>query len=425
MATWVLTLATPSRLRRLSGEVLWVGLGQAVAAIGGLAGVRLLTDALGATAYGELALGTTVATWMQQVVFGPVTVAALRFFAAAREAEQLAGFRGALDQMLRKASILALLSGLLLLPWVSWQIALPALLYAFFSSVCGVLEGAQSAARQRAVTAIHQGLGQCLRFSFALALAYQAGRTGSVAITGYALASLIVLASQFTFFQRSMPHGPTDPMEVAVWRHKMTAYALPFAGWAVFSAGQLASDRWALQAFRTTHDVGLYQALYQVGFVPFLLLSNALQQLVAPILFARAGDSEDAERVAAARLYSTRLTYATLAVTIIATAVAGWQHKQIFSLLAAAEFLPVSALLPYMVLAAGLFAAGQAATLVFLSETNSRRLLWPKIGCALLAILLNFAGAQRSGVAGVVAANVLWTAVYCGWLLLLTRRRAA
>ena len=51
------------RIRRLSKEGAWIVLGQVTAVLGSLASVRLLTELLDPAAYGELALGMTVATW--------------------------------------------------------------------------------------------------------------------------------------------------------------------------------------------------------------------------------------------------------------------------------------------------------------------------------------------------------------------------
>ena len=50
------------RFRRLSKEGAWIVLGQAIAVLGALASVRLLTELLDPAAYGELALGMTVAS---------------------------------------------------------------------------------------------------------------------------------------------------------------------------------------------------------------------------------------------------------------------------------------------------------------------------------------------------------------------------
>ena len=105
------------RLKRLAQEFLWVGLGQAAATLGGLAGVSLLTRALAPERYGELALGMTVAALTQQVVLGPVSGALLRFFAPAAEAGQLNAYlKGARHLLIGRPSSCSVLG----LCWV-WR----------------------------------------------------------------------------------------------------------------------------------------------------------------------------------------------------------------------------------------------------------------------------------------------------------------
>jgi hypothetical protein len=57
------------RFCRLFKEGFWVILGQAIAVLGSLVGVRLLRGLLEPAAYGERALGITVATLINQPVF--------------------------------------------------------------------------------------------------------------------------------------------------------------------------------------------------------------------------------------------------------------------------------------------------------------------------------------------------------------------
>src|SRR5207247_7755858 len=108
-----------ARAKRLAKEFFWVGAGQVAAIVGGLAGIRLLTQALSPASYGELALGMTAASLTQQVVVGPAAGAILRFFAPATEAKQLGDYLKASRRLLAEGTLLlvaiATVSGLALL----------------------------------------------------------------------------------------------------------------------------------------------------------------------------------------------------------------------------------------------------------------------------------------------------------------------
>ena len=81
---------------------------------------------------------------------------------------------------------------------------------------------------------------------------------------------------------------------------------------AIFVFAQESVDKWALQWFATTEDVGYYAALYQIGFAPIALFGGLLSQLFLPIYFGRIGDAKDPSRVRRANALNTKLLVSTL-----------------------------------------------------------------------------------------------------------------
>jgi len=422
------------RVRRLGREFIWVGFGQAAAVLGSLVGVRLLTGVLSPEVYGELALGMTLATLVHQVALGPLCAPASRFFAPAREKGELASFLTALRKLFAQATgIVLLLAGvvclvLLLTGQIKWLwLALAAFGFALFSGYNYFLDSMQNAARQRSVVAWHQALASWGRFLVAVGMALWLGATSTVAMLGYGFATMLVLGSQWWFFRRKLqPAGdaaPTGDGSVQRWQKQMFAYAWPFAAWGVFSWAQTASDRWALQMFVSTRDVGLYAVLFQLGYYPISLLSGLMVQLVSPIFFQRAGDATDELRMKRVYTINWRLTMATLILTGISTLLASSLHSFIFRWLVAPEYRNISWLLPGMVLAGGLFATGQFVSISLFIETETRILILPKIATAVIGVLLNIIGAAWFSVSGVVGACVVTSAVYMFWILYLVRIR--
>ncbi len=157
--------ATSERFRRLSIEGCWVVLGQAMAVVGSLVGVRLLTELLNPAAYGELALGMTVATLVNQTVLGPLGAGVLRFYAPAVEQGDLDGYLKSVIRLVLSATgiivlvILLTIAGLLITGRAVWiAIAIAAFVYAILSGYNSILSCIQNAARQRSIVALHQGM---------------------------------------------------------------------------------------------------------------------------------------------------------------------------------------------------------------------------------------------------------------------------
>jgi len=425
-----------ARYRRLGWEFLWISLGQAIAVLGALFGVRILTGILAPASYGQLALGMTLVTLLSQVVLGPIGSGATRFFAPAREAGALRGYLLAVGGLLLQATGgIALVTCVLCLAlavtgqhrWIGLSVA--AMCFALLSGYNSVLNGMQNAARQRAVVALHQGLASWGRFLLAAGMMLWLGANSTVAMTGYGLAILMVLASQGWFFRRTLLQkhkvSGSEQTNRGQWRTDMFAYAWPFAVWGIPTWAQVASSRWALQLSSSSEDVGLYAVLYQLGYYPMSLVSGLMLQLLAPVLFQRAGDGSSKERMEQVYVVNRRLIYVTLGVTGIAFVTALMLRDIVFGALVAQEYRSVAYLLPWMLLAGGLFAAGQTASLNLMSSLESKSLILPKVVTAVIGVGLNCLGAALFGIPGVVAAGVLFGAAYLIWILALaaTKRR--
>jgi O-antigen/teichoic acid export membrane protein len=419
-------------LLHLSHEFSWIAAGQGAALIGGVLGVRLLTGAMSPEDYGILALSITIATLFQQIILSPIAVAALRFFAPANESHQLCSFLHGVRRLVSGASFLSLALTFSFIGVAYWLgfgkwffLILGALVFSLLTGYSIVLDGIQNAARNRAIVAWHQALGQWLRFAAALVLIRWYEPAGTAAIWGYALGAAFVFISQYLFFQRKIERtakaeNTATNVQVQTQMSEMTRYGWPFAAWGLFAWAQMTSDRWALQMFWGAKEVGLYAALYQIGYYPVSLMSAWIVQLVTPILFAKAGEGSDPKRTLKAKDVNNRLVVAAVAMILPAVALAFCFHSFIFRLFVAPQYHSASGLLPWMILASGLFACSQMAVSSLLCLAESRVLIFPKVATSLLGIILNIAGAYWGGLQGIVWAGVLFAFVYFVWIVCLT-----
>lgn len=425
---------TSGRVGRLGRELFWVSLGQAAAALGSLVGVRLLTGVLSPDTYGELALGLTLATLVSQVLLGPLSGATLRFCALAQESDQLEPFLKALRGLMSKAAVVVLAMAvsasllLLLARRMRWlALTVTALGFALLSGYNATFDSLQNARRRRTVVAWHQALYAWALFLTAVGMVLWLGNASEAAMLGYILANMLVLSSQFYFYSRTAEHRVSAPTAettiVQRWESQLLAYAWPIATWGIFSWAQMASDRWALQLFTSTEDVGLYTVLHQLGYFPISVIAGLIAQWVSPVLFQRAGDASDASRMQHVRALNWRMTIGALALTGGATLLAVAVRELAFRWLAGPDYRAVSWMLPGMTLAGGLSACSQLAAISLLSGAETRSLVVPKIVTAVVGVLLNMVCAARWGIWGVVSASVATAAMHLVWVVGLVRAR--
>jgi len=417
-----------SRLKRLAKEGSWILFGQIAAIAGALALVRILTEYLDAEQYGQLALGLSIAALVNQVVLGGIGNGIGRFYSIAAEKQDLGSYLRATRRLLLLATAVALVIGVLLtigLLWLGYPewigLAGAALVFSILGGYNRALSNIQNAARQRAIVAVHSGMDAWLKILLALGVLLWFGASGVAVVLAYALSSLLVTLSQLVFLRRTVPWQDLPYPNERRLSHQMWGYSLPFATWSIFTGIQQISDRWALQVFASTAEVGQYAVLYQLGYTPIALATGMMVTFMGPILFQRSGDATDYTRNSNVHKLGWQMTRLALFFTLAGFAITLAIHEWLFSLLVAEEFRTISYLLPWVVLAGGIFAAGQMLALKLGSEMKPGVMTKPKIVTAILGLLLNVIGAALAGMPGVVAALIAFSVIFFVWIALLAR----
>lgn len=417
-----------NRLKRLAKEGGWIVVGQVATVVASMVLVRVLTEHLDAVQYGQLALGLTVAGLVNQVVMGGVANGISRFYSIAAEKQDLIGYLNAARRLMFYATMvvaaigLVMIAGLLWLGYSIWiGLAAAILVFSVLSGYNSALNSIQSAARHRAIVAIHGGLEAWLKIGLALGVVLWFGASSSAVVIGYAVSSLVIMVSQLIFFRSSISPPQPQISRSNQWMPQMWSYSLPFSTWGLFAWGQQVSDRWALQVYASPIDVGQYAVLFQLGYTPISLVSGFLGSLLGPILFQRSGDATDQVRNANVSGLTWRMTYITLMTTLFGFVITYMLHEWLFRLLVAPGYRESSFLLPWVLLAGGIFAAGQMLALKLMSEMKSSALTIAKISTALIAIVLNVISAATAGIIGVVVALVAFSVIYFVWMVALNR----
>lgn len=419
------------RIMRLSREGGWIMAGQIATVVGALVLVRVLTEYLKPAEYGELALGLTIAGLVNQVITGGVAAGIGRFYAIAVEKRDLWGYLQASRRLMGYATLsvgaiaLALMAGLLVIGRSQWLgLAAAVLVFSVLSGYNSSLSGIQNAARQRAIVALHSGMEAWLKIGLVVGVILWLGSSSTAVVIGYALSAFIVTSSQLFFLKRLMARQGVmrggDSQED--WSRQMWLFSWPFSAFGVFTWAQQVSDRWALESFATTQDVGQYAVVFQLGYAPIGMVTGLMMTLVGPILYQRSGAAIDHARNVSVHRIAWRITQVSLAVTAVAFISTWYLHGWLFQWLVAEAFRGVSHFLPWVVMAGGLFAAGQMLSLKLMSEMRSRSLLQVKIGAALLGVGANLLGAWLYGTAGVVGGLVVFSSAYLLWMIYLAWR---
>lgn len=416
-----------ARIQRLAKEGGWVIAGQVAAGLGALALVRVLTEYLTPAQYGELALGLTVAGLVNQVVMGGLTAGIGRFYSIAAEKNDLTGYLQTSRRLMSYATAVVmaiaavLLVGLSSLGYSQWMgLAFVAVIFSILSGYGASLSGIQNATRQRALVAFHSALDAWLKILLSVGVMLWLGSSSTTAVIGYALSSLLVTGSQLFLLQKGGPYAPREVGE-RDWGRQIWAYSWPFSIFGLFTWLHQASDRWVLQTFSTTEDVGFYAVVFQLGYMPIGLATGMAMNFLGPILYQRSGGANELSRNTAVHRLAWRITWACFGLMALAFVFTLSLHELIFKILVAEEYQLLSHLLPWMVAAGGIFAAGQMLALKLMADMTTSVLMTAKIVTALLGIIMNISCAMAFGVEGVVMAQVSFSLIYFLWMMWLAQ----
>jgi O-antigen/teichoic acid export membrane protein len=415
-------------MSKLGSEAAWVFLGQLLSLAGTLIGVRILTEYLSPSAYGTLGLSLTIAALFNEVVIGGFIGAFTRFYSIAAAADDVSGYvRGVKWLLLGCAGIavllLAAVFSLMLSGFegLSWQIALVVTLFAVLFGTNAAMNAVFNGARQRRLVALNSVVDAWLKIGFAVLAINLFGPDPVTVLTAYALSLMLVLCHQFYRLKRLAGDRQVagTPKNTRRWSKEMLLFAAPASAWGIFTWAQQVADRWSLQTFYSTAEVGLYSVVLQLGYFPMTLLMGMLGTFLTPIFFQKT-DDQTKQISQEQNAWWRTLSLVGAGFSLVAAGMAFLLKDWVFALLVSDEYWVVSPYLPIMVLAGGLFGTGSLMSVRLMSHMRMIELAKVMIGTAIFGVVLTAALTSMFGLVGTVLAKVLFALSYIAWMVWVT-----
>lgn len=409
------------RVKRLLREGLWVITGQVLTVIGTLFQIRVLTEYLTPSVYGELQLALTISGLITSTLMAAVTPGIARYYSISAEQGDTSSYLKACKKLMVYATLAVCLVGFMLIVMLSFLgmaqwILLSILVMGFgiFASYSGALGSIQNAARQRIIVALHNVADAWFKFAIAFVCISFLGEISVAVALGLLLTAVLITISQL-FYIKKLPSSPKVTKRAEVpedWGRLMLLFSRPFLIWGAFGWMQQSSSRWALGLLSSIDDIGFFSVLFQLGYTPMVMISSLGLTFITPVLFSRVGNATDGIRVG--NLIRTVFILASISsvLLVIAVWIAYVSHEAIFSLAAGAEYKAQSHYLPYMVFAGGLFAISQVIATIPTSLNVPSTLLLASIGSSLIGIAGAFVGAYFYSIEGVVFSLIIHSASY-------------
>jgi O-antigen/teichoic acid export membrane protein len=408
-------------------ELLWIFGGQGLSMIGSLLLLKVLSKNISPDEFGNLALIISYSLIVTQVLSGPLSNGARRFFIIAGSEDDLYNYYLATQNLIKKyIFFVVLFFSFLVMTLIGFHQTnwiLPVTLSFFIATISGasaILGSILSAARLRHLVAIFS-LGNSLgKVVLVYAYIHFFNEIESIAILSiYSIVALIVLFLQILVIRTRIKIKKTSNYKVNYWMDKIKDYSYPFLFWGAITWIQQGSDKWALGYNASSEIVGVYSVLFQISFLPLTVLTNLLMDFLEPIFFQFAGNARNTKNNEIIKTVAFSLVIATLILTVLLAILTFFIHETLVLILSSDIYTKYSYLFPMLILAGGFFSAGQLVTVKILSELKSRALIPGKILPSLLGVILNIYLSKLYGIDGIAISLLIFSFTYFVWMFYL------
>lgn len=390
--------------------------GQLLSLAGTLVGVRILTEYLSPSAYGALGLSLTIVALYTEVIIGGLIGAFTRFYSIAARAGDVRGYVYGVRMLLLVAVAIAVtlflaVSPLLLLGFdgVTLKAGIVVVLFAVLFGTNAALNAVLNGARRRSLVALNSVVDAWLKIGLAIMAIQLFGSTATSVLTAYAVSLSLVLVHQIYRVRQLQDTGLSS--EQHKWTHEMFMFAWPASVWGVFTWAQLVVDRWSLQFFYSTAEVGLYSVVLQLGYFPASLLLGIFGTFMSPIMFQRTQNQTQSNDEHQNKIWFQVLIGGVI-FTVLCSSFSLMVNDLFFKMFSASEFWGMSVYLPAMTLAGGLYGTATLLQVRLMSHMRMIALAKIMVVTAIMGITITLGLTYLMGILGTVIAKVLFSLIY-------------
>lgn len=391
---------------RLHLDFLSLGLTQAVAALGQVIGIRLLTEALSPAVFGEVILIAGMSTLATSVLVNPTMQALLRYYPEYAQAGDGSPVeRIALRRIIRTSAYALPLSVPLAIVgvvagWVSVGVLGLLFILIAVDGMRLLRTSVMNATRQHHRYGIWQVGEAWGRPLLAYAATVWWGVHAEVVLGAFIVTSLALYGVMGHLTDPLSTATPSRDFNEDDLLRKFQTYAWPLIPLGLVGWISGMADRYMIGGMLSAQNVGMYAAAYGLASRPLLMLSSIAETAVRPLYYSALARKD----LQAGRKYLLVWLAVVSAGGIVSCTLFALFHQQIADLLLGPDFRESSYLMPWIAAGYGLLALYHISARVCLGHDAPQAVTVTETAGALLAVIIGFIFIQAHGVAGAAMA---------------------
>jgi O-antigen/teichoic acid export membrane protein len=201
----------------------------------------------------------------------------------------------------------------------------------------------------------------------------------------------------------------------------MWIYSWPLMAGGIFNWGFFASQRWALELFVSTSEVGKFFALTQVVATPITLAGGLIITLISPILFSRVGNLSTSEKVVNSKKVVVKLAVSGMVIVFLLSLMSSFFSERILKLFVAREYIDVAKYMPIVIISSGVLQCSQVLGIVLTIAMQTKKVLPLAIFGQSLFVLFNLVFVWQFGINGLFYSMVLGSFLHLIWMIIIVK----
>ncbi len=406
-------------------EMGWVILGQIMNIIFSFIILKLLSK-LGTAHYGIYALVVSIAILVGMVFHTPLSQGLIRFYYHYMEKKLVWKFVGIVYRILLVFTIVLLIISAvsLLIPRFietkqPGMFFMAACLYILASKLNEFLNSVLNLIRKRKQNSILLGSEKAIT----IILFYYLILSNSLNLV-YVLLTLVVVAMfsstvKLFIFIKSLPDEDEKSFKATMEMKqeitgKLMKYMIPFFIWGFIGWLQFNGDKWIINGFLSTSDVGIYSVM--LGLITGLIITpfTVMNDFWSPIIYKQYADMEDTNRIKKGIQYIRINSTVIFIIALFSTLFTYLWGKDLIILISNSDYAAYWYLLPIICLGTGLYYTGQSLTIHGMALNVPNKYLPPKVAVGVVSVGLNILMIKIFGLDGIA-----YTILIIGFLYLI------
>jgi O-antigen/teichoic acid export membrane protein len=407
---------------KTGGDLYWIIAGQVVSLLANFFILKILTSGLAIADYGYLILWTSTVLFLRQVLYDPISI-----IAGKKSIDQnflgvqsLSGFQ-VIEFISRRIFFACAVILVFLVPisylfnfgYVVFSMILAGFIYLTANGPQGIFINIINILNKRKLAATGVMADSLIKF-FSISLFFLAGVLNLITTSALIALSSILSYLYIKYAANGIHENQKkDKAELSIISKKLVLLSAPLFPSTFLLAVKSVGDKIFMASFIGVEELAAYNVLFQLGFVPMMLIIGVIQTYVSPGLYKQAADKDNNFKlIGVINQQLIRIFY----FTCVCLMVSFFVGDKIFMLLVGEQYLGYYKYLPYFVVAGALAGIATILNTGVIGLFDSKKTGKIVLGSVILSIVIvvvsivyfGFVG----GIAGLILSHLLSVTVF-------------